>query len=234
MGRILDLFFSPHAFRDVLPDVWTGFQTNVHMMVIAEILVLVFALGIAVIRGIPGRAAIPLRALAILYVDFFRGTPLIIVALVIGVGIPAADAGWVSSQSATTYGIISITIIYSAYVAEVYRAGIESIHNSQRMAARSLGLSYAQTMRHVVLPQAIRRVIPPLLNDFIGLQKDTAIVFVIGIGEAVLSAQNYSTAYSNFTGYTVAAVLFVILTIPLARFTDSLIRQRELRERAAA
>jgi polar amino acid transport system permease protein len=233
MHRILDLFFSPHVFRDVLPDVWSGFQTNIHMMIIAEILVLIFALGIAVVRGLPGRAAIPLRALAIFYVDFFRGTPLIIVALVVGIGIPGADAGWISSQSVTTYGIISITIIYSAYVAEVYRAGIESIHQSQRMAARSLGLSYAQTMRYVVLPQAIRRVIPPLLNDFIGLQKDTAIVFIIGIGEAVLAAQNYSTAYTNFTGYTVAAVFFVMLTIPLARFTDNLIRQRELRERAA-
>ena len=233
MHRILDLFFSPHAFRDVLPDIWLGFQTNIHMMVVAEILVLIFALLIAVVRGLPGRAAIPLRALAILYVDFFRGTPLIIVALVIGVGVPAADAGWISGRSLTSYGIASITIVYSAYVAEVYRAGIESIHQSQRMAARSLGLSYAQTMRYVVLPQAIRRVIPPLLNDFIGLQKDTAIVFVVGIGEAVLAAQNYSTAYSNFTGYTVAAVFFVILTIPLARFTDSLIRQRELRERAA-
>ena len=217
MQRILELFFSPHAFRDVLPDIWLGFQTNIHMMVVAEILVLIFALLIAVIRGIPGRAAIPL----------------IIVALVIGVGVPAADAGWISTRAATTYGIASITIVYSAYVAEVYRAGIESIHQSQRMAARSLGLSYAQTMRYVVLPQAIRRVIPPLLNDFIGLQKDTAIVFVIGIGEAVLAAQNYSTAYSNFTGYTVAAVFFVMLTIPLARFTDSIIRQRELRERAA-
>jgi polar amino acid transport system permease protein len=233
MHRILDLFFSPHAFRDVLPDIWLGFQTNIHMMVVAEILVLIFALLIAVVRGLPGRAAKPLRALAILYVDFFRGTPLIIVALVIGVGVPAADAGWISGRSLTSYGIASITIVYSAYVAEVYRAGIESIHQSQRMAARSLGLSYGQTMRYVVLPQAIRRVIPPLLNDFIGLQKDTAIVFVVGIGEAVLAAQNYSTAYSNFTGYTVAAVFFVILTIPLARFTDSLIRQRELRERAA-
>ena len=234
MQRILDLFFSPHDLRDVLPDIWLGFQTNIHMMIVAEILVLIIALGIAVVRGLPGRAAIPLRALAVFYVDFFRGTPLIIVALVIGVGVPSADAGWISQQSAVTYGIASLTIIYSAYVAEVYRAGIESIHPSQRMAARSLGLSYAQTMRYVVLPQAIRRVIPPLLNDFIGLQKDTAIVYIIGIGEAVLAAQNYSTAYTNFTGYTLAAIFFVLLTIPLARFTDSLIKQREARERAAA
>jgi len=117
MQRILDLFLSPHAFRDVLPDIWLGFQTNIHMMVIAEILVLIFALGIAVVRGLPGRAAAPLRALAIVYVDFFRGTPLIIVALVIGVGVPSADAGWISSQSAPTYGIAAISIIYSAYVA---------------------------------------------------------------------------------------------------------------------
>src|SRR3954471_8004624 len=232
MERILELFFSPHAFRDVLPDVWLGFQTNIHMMIVAEILVLIFALGIAVIRGLPGRAAIPLRALAIFYVDFFRGTPLIIVALVIGVGVPSADAGWISGRSAATYGIASLTIIYSAYVAEVYRAGIESIHPSQRMAARSLGLSYAQTMRFVVLPQAIRRVVPPLLNDFIGLQKDTAIITVIGVTDALAQAGFYSNDFFLYTGYTVAAVFFVILTIPFARFTDRLIKERERRERA--
>src|SRR4029077_3391367 len=120
MQRILDLFFSPHDLRDVLPDVWLGFQTNIHMMIVAEILVLIFALSIAVIRGLPGRAAIPLRALAIFYVDFFRGTPLIIVSLVIGVGGPCADAGWFPPRSAPSYGIASLTIIYSAYVAEVY------------------------------------------------------------------------------------------------------------------
>src|SRR3954453_13547955 len=234
MQRILDLFLSPHSFRDVLPDIWLGFQTNIHMMVVAEILGLIFALAIAVVRGIPGRAAIPLRALAIFYVDFFRGTPLIIVALVIGVGVPSADAGWISGRSAATYGIASLTIIYSAYVAEVYRAGIESIHPSQRMAARSLGLSYAQTMRYVVLPQAVRRVIPPLLNDFIGLQKDTAIISVIGVGEAALAAQQYSTNTNNFTGYTVAAVFFIFFTIPLARYTDHLVQERERRERAQA
>ena len=171
----------------------------------------------------------PLRALAIFYVDFFRGTPLIIVALVIGVGVPVGRRGLDLQQSAVTYGIASLTIIYSAYVAEVYRAGIESIHPSQRMAARSLGLSYAQTMRYVVLPQAIRRVIPPLLNDFIGLQKDTAIVFIIGIGEAVLAAQNYSTAYTNFTGYTLAASLLRAADDPAgALHGQPRSRQREL------
>ena len=232
MQRILDLFLSPHAFRDVLPDIWLGFQTNIHMMVIAEILVLIFALGIAVVRGLPGRAAAPLRALAIVYVDFFRGTPLIIVALVIGVGVPSADAGWISGQSAPTYGIAAITIIYSAYVAEVYRAGIESIHSSQRMAARSLGLSYGQTMRYVVLPQAIRRVIPPLLNDFIGLQKDTALVALVSVTpEAFKQATIESSADFNYTPFVIAALLFVLITIPMTRFVDWLVaRERAKRQ----
>ena len=233
LHQVLHAFFNPHSYTLAMPDVWAGFQVNLRMMVIAEVLVLVLALGIAIVRGLPGPAAKPLRALAIGYADFFRGTPIIIVAFLVGFGLPGLQLGYISNRSFTTYGIIALTLVYTAYVTEVYRAGIESVHPSQRAAARSLGLSYMQAMRHVVAPQAVRRVIPPLLNDFIGLQKDTAIVFVIGIGEAVLAAQNYSTAYSNFTGYTVAAVFFVILTIPLARFTDSIIRQRELRERAA-
>jgi polar amino acid transport system permease protein len=169
----------------------------------------------------------------IVYTDFFRGTPLILVAFVVGFGLPALNIGLLSKRSNFTYGVIALTLVYTAYVTEVYRAGIESVHPSQRMAARSLGLSYMQSMRHVVVPQAVRRVIPPLLNDFIGLQKDTALVSVIGVGEAALQSQAYSQTYANFTSYTVAAVLFVLLTIPLARFTDHLILQRERRERAA-
>ena len=130
--------------------------------------------------------------------------------------------------------MIALTLVYTAYVTEVYRAGIESVHPSQRMAARSLGLSYWQSMRYVVIPQAVRRVVPPLLNDFIGLQKDTALVSVIGVAEAALQSQAYSQTYANFTSYTVAAVLFVLLTIPLARFTDHLILTRERKERAGA
>ncbi len=130
--------------------------------------------------------------------------------------------------------MIALTLVYTAYVTEVFRAGIESVHPSQRMAARSLGLSYWQTMRYVVLPQAIRRVIPPLLNDFIGLQKDTALISVIGVTEAVTQANNFSSSYANYSGHMVAAVFFIFLTIPLARFTDHIIRQRERRERAQA
>ena len=234
MGKFLHAFFSPLGLRRATPQVWDGFQTNIKLMVIAELLVLVLALMVAIVRGLPGRWSLPFRGLAIAYTDFFRGTPLILVAYVTALGLPSLKIAVVSTQSLFVYGIASLTIVYTAYVTEVYRAGIESVHPSQRMAARSLGLSYGQSMRYVVVPQAVRRVIPPLLNDFIVLQKDTALVSVIGVAEAALQAQGYSQTYANFTSYTVAAVFFVLLTIPLARFTDHLILTRERRERAAA
>jgi polar amino acid transport system permease protein len=234
LHQVLHAFFNPHSFTLAMPDVWAGFQVNLHMMVVAEVLVLVFALAIAIVRGLPGPGAKPLRALAIAYTDFFRGTPIIIVAYFIGFGLPGLSLGYISSQSFTTYGIITLTLVYSAYVTEVYRAGIESVHPSQRAAARSLGLSYAQTMRYVIVPQAVRRVIPPLLNDFVGLQKDTAIVSVIGVTEAASLSQQFSNQNGDFASFLVAAVFFILLTIPLARFTDYLVAQREHRERAQA
>ncbi len=234
MRRVLDAFFSPHAFRQSLPDVWAGFQLNIKLMVVAEILVLALALGIAIVRGLPGRPAGPLRALAVVYTDFFRGTPLIIVAFMIGLGVPGLRIHTISYQSNFVYGVAALTLVYTAYVTEVYRAGIESVHGSQRMAARSLGLTYGQAMRYVVLPQAVRRVVPPLLNDFVGLQKDTAIIGTIGVIEAQQQAQNFASSFFNFTGYLVAAVFFIFMTIPLARFTDHLVAQRERRERALA
>ena len=234
MHEVLQKFFSPHSFRVALPDVWQGFQLNLKMMVVAEILVLILALAIAVVRGLPGRGAAPFRALAIAYTDVFRGTPLILVAFLVGFGLPGLNMRIISTQSNFVYGVIALTLVYTAYVTEVYRAGIESVHPSQRMAARSLGLSYWQAMRHVVIPQAVRRVIPPLLNDFVGLQKDTALVTVIGVAEATQQAQQFSQNNYNFTSYVVAAVFFILLTIPLARFTDHLILVRERRERAQA
>ena len=234
MHEVLQKFFSPHAFRIALPDVWAGFQVNLKLMVVAEVLVLIFALAIAVVRGLPGRGAAPLRALAIVYTDVFRGTPLILVAFLFGFGLPGLNLHFISTQSNFTYGVIALTLVYTAYVTEVYRAGIESVHPSQRMAARSLGLSYMQAMRYVVVPQAVRRVIPPLLNDFVGLQKDTALVTVIGVAEAAQQAQAFAQTNFNFTSYVVAAVFFILLTIPLARFTDHLILMRERRERALA
>lgn len=234
LRQVLHAFFNPHSFTLALPDVWAGFQVNLRMMFIAEALVLVFALIVAIVRGLPGRGAKPLRALAIAYTDFFRGTPIIIVAFIVGFGLPGLQIGFISNRSFTVYGIIALTLVYTAYVSEVFRAGIESVHPSQRSAARSLGLSYAQSMRYVVVPQAIRRVIPPLLNDFVGLQKDTAIVSVIGVTEAASLAQQFSTQNGDFASYVVAAVFFILITIPLARFTDHLVADRERRERAQA
>jgi len=234
LHQVLHAFFNLHSFTLAMPDVWAGFQVNLKMMFIAEVLVLVLALAIAIVRGLPGRGAKPLRALAIAYTDFFRGTPIIVVAFFVGFGVPGLQLGYISSRSFTTYGIVTLTLVYTAYVAEVYRAGIESVHPSQRAAARSLGLSYAQTMRYVVVPQAIRRVIPPLLNDFIGLQKDTAIVSVIGVAEAASLSQQFSTQNGDFASYLVAAIFFILITIPLARFTDHLVLQRERKERALA
>jgi polar amino acid transport system permease protein len=234
LHQVYRTFFYPHSFRLSLPNVWAGFQVNIKMMVIAEALVLVLALALAIIRGLPGPAAKPLRALAIAYTDFFRGTPLILVAFIIGFGVPGLGLGYISSRPVIVYGIAALTLVYTAYVTEVYRAGIESVHPSQRAAARSLGLTYAQTMRYVVVPQAVRRVIPPLLNDFVGLQKDTAIISVIGVAEATQLAQQFSTQNNDFPSLVAAAVFFILLTIPLARFTDHLVAERERRERAQA
>ena len=231
MGPFLHEFFSPLDFLRAAPQVWTGFKVNLQLMFVAEAFVLVFALLLAVVRGLPGRAALPLRAAAVLYTDIFRGTPLLLVLLMVQ-GFATLNYFGLSSGTLFTNAVIALTLVYTAYVTEVFRAGIESVHPSQRMAARSLGLSYMQTMRYVVLPQAIRRVVPPLLNDFVGLQKDTALVSVIGVFEAVAQAGQYSNDFSNFAGESVAAVFFIFLTIPLARFTDHIIRQRERRERA--
>jgi polar amino acid transport system permease protein len=234
LHQTLHAFFNPHSYTLAIPDVWSGFQLNLKMMMIAEGLVLVLALAIALLRGLPGPAAKPLRALAIAYTDFFRGTPIIVVAFIIGFGLPGLQLTWISNRSVMTYGVITLTLVYTAYVTEVYRAGIESVHASQRAAARSLGLSYGQTMRYVIVPQAVRRVIPPLLNDFIGLQKDTAIVSVIGVSEAASLASQFSNRNGDFPSYVVAAVFFILITIPLARFTDHLVQERERKERAQA
>ena len=224
------IFFSPFDIRRALPDIWDGFGTNVKLMLYAEVLILIFALVLAVIRGLPARRAAPLRWLVIGYCDFFRGTPLVLIAFVCTLGLPALAqdsehgiAHWIGSQSLLVYGVMALTIVYSAYVAEVYRAGIESVHPSQRMAARSLGLGYGQMMRYVILPQAIRRVIPPLLNDFIGLQKDTALVALLGVVEAFRQSQIDVSATFNYTPYICTAILFLAITVPLTRFTDWLI-----------
>ena len=233
MGQFLHEFFSPLDFLRAVPQVWNGFQLNLELMVVAEALVLVLALLLAIVRGLPERIAVAFRAAAIFYTDVFRGTPLILVIFLVQ-GFATLNYFGLSSQTLFRNGVIALTLVYTAYVTEVYRAGIESVHPSQRMAARSLGLNYMQALRYVVLPQAIRRVVPPLLNDFIGLQKDTALVTIIGVTEAVAQANFYSSDWVNFASLVVASVFFIFLTIPLARFTDHIIRQRERRERAQA
>ena len=232
MGKFLHQFLSPLDFLRAVPQVWDGFQTNIKMMVIAEGLVLVLALLVAVVRGLPGRAAAPFRVLAVIYTDMFRGIPIILVLLIVLDFATLNIVPGLTGQSLFAVGLITLVLVYTAYVTEVYRAGIESVHPSQRMAARSLGLSYTQTLRYVVLPQAIRRVVPPLLNDFIGLQKDTALLYVIGLTEGVQQAGFYASDWFSYAGLMVAAVFFIILTIPLARFTDHIIKEREKRERA--
>jgi polar amino acid transport system permease protein len=216
------------------PSVVEAFWLNIKMFTIAEVAILILALVIAVVRGVPGPVFFPLRAVAVAYTDLFRGVPLILVLYMIGFGVPGLGLKFFSAQTDVTYGVVALVLVYSAYVAEVYRAGIDSVHESQTAAARSLGLSRGQSLRFVVLPQAIRRVIPPLLNDFIGLQKDTALVSVLGSIEAARAAQIYAAEQFNYASYVVAAALFVLVTIPLARFTDHLIERDRRRRRAGA
>jgi len=227
-------FFDWHQFRSSLPEISRGFLLDVKIFCIAEAFILVVALLLAVVRSLPGPVFFPLRALAIAYADFFRGVPTILVIAILGFGAPALGLKSVPT-STTFWGIVSLVLVYTAYVSEVYRAGIESVHPSQEAAARSLGLSRWQATRYVILPQAIRRVIPPLLNDFIGLQKDTALVGVLGAIDAFNQAQIDVNATFNFTPYLAAALLFVALTIPLARFTDWLVlRDRRRRQGGGA
>ena len=205
---------------------------NIRMFLAAEVLILVVALVIALVRLSTSPVAFPFRVLSMIYVDFFRGVPLLLVILAIGFGVPALRLPFVSTQSAAVYGVAALVLSYTAYVSEVYRAGLGSVHQSQLAAARSLGLSQGTALRYVVLPQAVRNIIPPLLNDFISLQKDTALVGVLGAIEANQAAEIYSSTVFNFSSFTVAAILFLILTIPLARFTDRLI-ERDRRRRLA-
>jgi len=200
---------------------------------IAEAIILFTALALAVLRSLPGPVFFPIRALAIAYADFFRGVPTILVIALLGFGAPALAIEGIPT-STTFWGIVSLVLIYTAYVSEVYRAGIESVHPSQEAAARSLGLTRGQALASVVLPQAVRRVIPPLLNDFIGLQKDTALVGILGAIEANKAAEIFSDTVFNYSSYVVAAILFLILTIPLARFTDHLIARDRRRRLAGA
>jgi polar amino acid transport system permease protein len=215
---------------------WKGLWLNIKVFVIAELLVLVWGLVLALARVFPGRAGRPVRFLAVGYIDLFRGFPAIITIYLVVLGLQAAEVPPFTSLGRDTrlfwLCVTALVLVYGAYVAEVYRAGLESIHWSQTAAARSLGLSYGQTMRYVITPQAVRRIIPPLLNDFIGLQKDTALLSVVGLLEVLSRARNASNTLFNLSPNLAAGVAFVIITIPLARLTDWLVARDQARRRA--
>jgi polar amino acid transport system permease protein len=223
-------FFDWDNLRESAPDILDAFLLNVRIFLIAEVAILVLALLLALVRSLTGPVFFPVRAMAVVYTDFFRGVPLVLVIYILGFGAPALDISGIP-RDPLFWGVVSLVLVYTAYVAEVYRAGIDSIHPSQEAAARSLGLSRVQALRFVIVPQAVRRVIPPLLNDFIGLQKDSALVALIGPVEAFRQSQLEVAATFNYTPYVATAVIFVLLTIPLARFTDWLVardRRRQL------
>jgi polar amino acid transport system permease protein len=225
-------FFDWDKYRDSFPEIARAFLINVKIFVIAEAIILVTALLLAVLRSLRGPVFFPIRALAIVYTDFFRGVPTILVILMLGTGMPALGVEGIPT-SQLFWAVVALVLVYTAYVSEVYRAGIESVHPSQEAAARSLGLTHVQSLRYVVVPQAVRRVIPPLLNDFIGLQKDTALISVLGVVEVLRQTQIDEAASFNGTYYLVAATLFLLVTIPLARLTDWLV-ERDRRRRQAS
>ena len=223
-------FFDVNFMAQSFVDVGVAFGENIKIALLAETFVLVWALIIALARLAPSKAGRPLRWLATAYVDTFRAIPSIIVIYLVGFGLPLAGVPVFSEMGPMWSAVLALTLTYSAYVAEVYRAGIEGIHWSQVSAARSLGLSYGKTMRFVVVPQAVRKVTPPLLNDFIGLQKDTALVTVIGTVDAFTQAKIYSSNYFNLSSVTVVAILFIIITIPQTRFVDRLLARDARRQ----
>jgi polar amino acid transport system permease protein len=231
-------FFNPHYLwlalkgdpHQAVYSVLGGIVTNIWMFLLCEVLVLIFGLLIAWTRISTSPLLLPFRLLAAAYTDIMRGIPFLLVILMVGYGLPQLNLPLVSNLSLASYGCIALTMTYSAYVAEVYRAGLHSVPHGQILAARSLGLTQYATMRRVVLPQAVRTVIPPLLNDFISLQKDTALVSVIGAVETVRAAQIGVDTYFNESAYTMSAILFLVMTIPMTRFTDHLIaKDREKR-----
>jgi polar amino acid transport system permease protein len=221
-------FFDGDIFWYSLPKVVEAFGTNIALFLIAEVLILVLGLVLAVLRGLPGPVFFPLRLLSTIYVDFFRAVPGLLVIALLGFGIPGLGIEGIPTDP-FPYAILALTFVYSAYVSEVYRAGIDSVHWSQEAAARSLGLSRFQSLRYVVIPQAVRRVIPPLLNDFIGLQKDTVLVSTLGVVEIFRESSIIKAAKFNFTPYLAVALVFVVITIPLARLTDWLVSRDRAR-----
>ena len=232
-GGVAGTFFSQSPIRQSFSEVLRGFWTNIWVACVTEVLVLVIGLLVAIVRMLPGRGGAPLRAIAVIYCDVFRAIPAIVLLLLVGFGLPLANIPVLSTLPPVWLGVTSLTLTYTAYVSEVYRAGLQSIHPSQGAAARSLGLGYAQTLRTVMVPQAVRRVIPPLLNDFIGLQKDTALLSVLAITESLQAAKLWEANLFNLSPIALVAAFFIIITIPQARFVDYLIERDTARRTGA-
>ena len=226
---VKETFFDLDYGREVLPTVLRGLVVNIQLSFIGGFFIAVIALALALIRTTKSPALTPFRFLATAYVDIFRGAPLLLIILLVGFGVPALRLAGLTSN-VIVVGTVAVVLTYSAYVAEVIRSGIMSIHPSQRAAARSLGLTSGQTMRFVVLPQAIKRVIPPLLNDFVSLLKDTGLVSILGVTDAVRAAQINASRTFNYTPYVVSAILFLLITIPLTRYIDRVIRRSSAKQ----
>ncbi len=218
---VRDTFFSWSAFKDSFPDVLSAFWLDIKLFVTVEIAVLILGLLVALVRTSATAALFPVRLLAVVFVDLFRGIPTILLVYLVGFGIPALELSGLPTDPLVLGGI-ALTLSYGAYVAEVYRAGIASVHRSQRDAALAVGLTEGQALRHVILPQAVRRVGPPLLNDFIALQKDVALVSILGVVEAFRQAQIFASSTFNYTPLLGAALLYLCVTVPLARMLDRL------------
>ena len=219
--NVRDTFFSWSAFKDSFPDILSAFWIDVKLFLVVEVAVLILGLVIALIRTSRAPALFPLRMLAAVFVDFFRGVPVILLVYLVGFGIPALELSGLPTDPLVLGGI-ALTLSYSAYVGEVYRAGIASIHRGQRDAALAIGLTEGQALRHVIVPQAVRRVGPPLLNDFIALQKDVALVAILGVVEAFRQAQIIASSTFEYTPLLAAALLYLCVTVPLARLLDRL------------
>jgi polar amino acid transport system permease protein len=233
-------FFSFDIISDNFTFVLEGFAQTLELSILSAILALAWGLVLALIRQLPGARLAPVRGVAIAYIDVFRGIPLLLVVLMISGGLPPVAEGlglprsigipnWLGKPDPFWYGAMALTITYGAYMAEVYRAGIEAVPRGQMEAARSLGMSHAQAMRHVIVPQAVRKVIPPLLNDFIALMKDTSLVGVIALIEVVEAGRTVQAESFNSSALTLGAVLFIVVTIPLARFVDRLLAGQQAR-----
>ncbi|MFV0375513.1 amino acid ABC transporter permease [Microbacterium sp.] len=230
-AAVQQAFFDPEIALRSLPRVWDGFLINLQVLLYAVFTVAAVALLVAVLRTLRGPVFFPLRVIAAVYTDVFRGVPFIIVLFLVGFGLPTLLDQRIHP---VVLGVLAVTLTYSSYVAEVIRAGIEAVHPSQRLAARALGLGYGQTLRRVVLPQALRKMTPPLMNDFISMQKDVGLISILGAVDAVRGAQLVAAQTYNFTPYVVAGLLFILLAVPSIRLTDWYTAKLRDREQAGA